>query len=89
MRKFTKEHNKLLWLFSICETEEAASKMFDNVEETAVYYFENACYKDDDTFNKDDMIDSFMKGYSVATQLLSQQIQQLNFIYKSQEELLI
>ena len=88
MRKFTKDHNELSWLFPICETEEAASKMFDEVEGTAVYYFENAGHKDDDTFNKDDMIDSFMKGYSVATQLLGQQIQQLKFICKSQEELL-
>ena len=86
MRKFTKEHNELLWLFPICKNEEGASKMFDEVEEEANYYFEMAQHKDDDTFNKDDMIDSFMKGYSVACRLLGCRIAQSEVLLAQTEK---
>lgn len=86
MRKFTKNHNELQWLFPICETEESASKMFDEVEEEANYYFEAANHKDDETFSKDDMIDSFMKGYSVATRTLGCQIWQWQNLYEQSKK---
>lgn len=35
MRKFTKTHNDLKWLFPIAKTQKEASKVFDYVEENA------------------------------------------------------
>ena len=83
MRKFTKTHNELRWLFPTCETEGEASLMFDVVEGTAEHLFACAGHKNDDTFDKDDMIDSFMKGYSIAAQFLGMQISQLKSMIKS------
>lgn len=71
MRKFTKTHNELRWLFPICASEERASKMFDEVEGHANYCFEMAHGPEGDAkkdFDKDDVIDAYMKGYSMAVQ---------------------
>lgn len=69
MRRFTKTHNDILWLFPICKTKNEANKEFDFIEEIANYRFQ-MCYDDQKTFDKDDMIDAFMKGYSEATQMI-------------------
>lgn len=70
-RKFTKEHNDLGWLFpevpnAYVPSGEAA---FDEFERHAEDLFESA-HGDQETFTKADVIDAFMKGASVAQQLI-------------------
>lgn len=71
MRKFTKDHNDLGWLFpnlggkNIRESEE----WFDFYEELAKKLY-NKTHKNNDNLTEDDIIDSFMKGASIAHQQL-------------------
>lgn len=67
MRRFTKEHNELDWLFPLADNLESASKLFNEIEDEAKYKLE-ICYDDQTEFTADDMIDSFMKGYSICMQ---------------------
>lgn len=67
MRKFTKEHNELEWLFPFANN---AEKMFEDVEQTGEYLFDY-CYDGQESFDKDDMIDAFMKGYSNCQQMMT------------------
>lgn len=66
MRKFTKTHNSLTWLFPIAKTKKEAEKVFDYVEEQAKTLADLAGVKDED---KDLAIDCYMKGYSYCMQL--------------------
>jgi hypothetical protein len=66
MRKFTKTHNNLKWIFPIAKNKKEAEDIFNYVEENAKILSEHACISDK---NKDLAIDCFMKGYSVALQL--------------------
>lgn len=66
MRKFTKTHNNLKWLFPIAKTKKEASKVFDYVEENAKDLCNAANIPEE---NRDLAIDAFMKGYSYALQL--------------------
>lgn len=66
MRKFTKTHNDLKWLFPIAKTQKEASKVFDYVEENA----QELCHAANIPEKSRDLaIDAFMKGYSYALQL--------------------
>ena len=76
MRRFTKEHNDLDWLFpdpSQEDYEKASDVWFDTYEDLANNLFET-CYGNQETFTKDDMIDSFMKGASEAHAFLASKI---------------
>lgn len=66
MRKFTKTHNDLKWLFPVAKTKKEAEEVFENVEEQAKYLADTAGVNDAD---KDLAIDCFMKGYSYCMQL--------------------
>lgn len=66
MRRFTKTHNDLKWLFPVAKTKKEAEEKFEDVEEQAKYLAENAGIDEKD---KDLAIDCFMKGYSQALQL--------------------
>lgn len=70
-RKFTKQHNELDWLFpevpnAYVSSGEAA---FDEFEKYAENFFKSA-HGDQETFTKADVIDAFMKGASIAQQLI-------------------
>lgn len=70
-RKFSKEHNELDWLFpevpnSFVSSGETA---FDEFEKYAENLFKSA-HGDQETFTKADVIDAFMKGASVAQQII-------------------
>lgn len=68
MRKFTKTHNELQWLFPNCNnSNEQSANDFDNYEEMANDLL-IAAHNDKEVFTKDDLIDAFMKGASVAQQ---------------------
>lgn len=68
MRKFTKTHNELQWLFPNCNNStEQSTNDFDNYEEMANDLL-IAAHGDKEVFTKDDLIDAFMKGASVAQQ---------------------
>lgn len=71
MRKFTKEHNEIGWLFPSVLPEDNPEKDFNTFEERGKILFEQA-YQGKETFTKDDMMDAFMKGCSVAQQYLSE-----------------
>ncbi len=66
MRKFTKTHNDLKWLFPIAKTKKEAEEVFNYVEEQAKGLADIAGVNDAD---KDLAIDCFMKGYSYCMQL--------------------
>lgn len=67
MRKFNKEHNNLQWLFPdpMCNTESNSELWYDMYEAMAESLFE-AAHGFEENFEKDDLIDAFMKGASVA-----------------------
>lgn len=74
MRKFTKEHNSLSWLYPDIlndnkNIKRSGEERFDEYEKYANYLF-SVCYEDKETFSKDDIIDAFMKGTSVAHQTM-------------------
>ena len=71
MRKFTKEHNEIGWLFPSVLPEDNPEEDFDTFEERGKILLEEA-YQDKEAFTKDDMMDAFMKGCSVAQQHLSE-----------------
>lgn len=71
MRHFTKTHNDLKWLFPVAKTKKEAEQKFEDVEEQAKYLAETAGIDEKD---KDLAIDCFMKGYSQALQLESDNI---------------
>lgn len=71
MRHFTKTHNDLKWLFPVAKTKKEAEQKFEDVEEQAKYLAETAGVEEKD---KDLAIDCFMKGYSQALQLESDNI---------------
>lgn len=66
MRRFTKTHNDLKWLFPIAKTKKEAAEVFKNVEDQAKYLAETAGVEEKD---RDLAIDCFMKGYSQALQM--------------------
>ena len=70
-RKFTKEHNDLDWLFPEVPNAYApfGEPAFDEFEKHAENLFESA-HGDQETFTKADVIDAFMKGASLAQQLI-------------------
>lgn len=74
MRKFTKQHNDITWLFPdiIDNNEEASENWFDKYEDIAKYLVDTMNINDSDVFTKDDLIDAFMKGASIAQQSLTQ-----------------
>ena len=71
MRHFTKTHNDLKWLFPVAKTKKEAEEKFEDVEDQAKYLAETAGVEEKD---KDLAIDCFMKGYSQALQLESDNI---------------
>lgn len=86
-RKFTKEHNDLGWLFPevpnayvYVPSGEAA---FDEFERHAENLFKNA-HTDQETFTKADVIDAFMKGASVAQQLIGYGAAQKEYLSKKE-----
>lgn len=68
MRKFTKTHNNLEWLFPSPEnlSQKESESYFDMYESRAYALFEIAHSQSQDNFTKDDIIDAFMKGASEA-----------------------
>lgn len=70
MRHFTKTHNDLKWLFPVADTEKEAEEIFENAEEQAKSLLSLAGVKKKD---EDLAIDCFMKGYSNALQMETQQ----------------
>lgn len=75
MRRFTKKHNDLTWLFPDIideDNNELSEKWFDTYEKKANDLIETIGIGDADSFSKDDLIDSFMKGASIAQQMLIQ-----------------
>lgn len=72
MRKFTKDHNDLRWLFPIAESDSEAEEIFDTCEDRGDYLADAAGVPDE---NRDLAIDCYMKGYSEAQQLCREQIQ--------------
>ena len=71
MRRFTKTHNDLKWLFPVAKTKKEAEEKFEDVEEQAKYLAEAARVDEKD---RDLAIDCFMKGYSQALHLESDAI---------------
>lgn len=69
MRRFTKTHNDITWLFPAIEkkSEETSENWFDTYEHLGQSLLESA-YPNQDTFTKDDMMDAFMKGCSEGQQ---------------------
>ena len=69
MRRFTKEHNDLNWLYPnphITEMKgESPEKTFDDYDKLGNFYL-SECYGKQQNFTQDDMIDAFMKGTSTA-----------------------
>lgn len=82
-RKFTKEHNKLDWLFPEVPNAYVSSgePAFNEFEKYAENLFKSA-HGDQETFTKADVIDAFMKGASVAQQLIGYGVCQWNYINK-------
>lgn len=72
MRKFTKEHNDIGWLFPYPSSNslDDANAWFDFYELTAKELADYA-YNGQETYTLDDVIDAFMKGASVAHQRLN------------------
>lgn len=66
MRRFTKTHNNLKWLFPVAKTKKDAEKVFKTAERNAENLAELAGVEEKD---KDLAIDCFMKGYSVGLQM--------------------
>lgn len=68
MRKFTKTHNNLEWLFPTIEnpSEKESESYFDMYESQAYDLFDKAYPYNQNNFTKDDIIDAFMKGASEA-----------------------
>lgn len=66
MRRFTKTHNNLKWLFPVAKTKKDAEKVFKTAELNAENLAELAGVEEKD---KDLAIDCFMKGYSVGLQM--------------------
>lgn len=71
MRKFTKTHNDLEWLFPTVDgvDHKTPEELFDFYEKIGTELLEMG-YSNKETFTKDDMIDAFMKGASVSRQFL-------------------
>lgn len=73
MRRFTKTHNDITWLFPSMEkksekkSEKTSENWFDTYEHLGQSLLESA-YPNQDTFTKDDMMDAFMKGCSEGQQ---------------------
>lgn len=80
MRRFTKDHNDVHWLFPNQKTKEDANKVFDEVEGYAQHLLQLG-YGNQEAFTRDDMIDAFMKGYSYACQLEGFNVMQLENLY--------
>lgn len=82
MRKFTKTHNDLKWLFPIAKTKQEAEKVFNYVEEQAKDLADIAGVNEAD---KDLAIDCFMKGYSYCMQLeIHREVEKaINRIYRN------
>lgn len=66
MRKFTKDHNDLMWLFPIANDASEAESIFDECEESARAL---ASKIDVDSNSLDLAIDCYMKGVSSAMQM--------------------
>lgn len=66
MRRFTKTHNDLKWLFPVAKTKEDAEKVFKTAERNAEDLAELAGVEEKD---RDLAVDCFMKGYSVGLQM--------------------
>lgn len=69
MRRFTKTHNDITWLFPAMEkkSEETSENWFDTYEHLGLSLLESA-YPNQESFTKDDMMDAFMKGCSEGQQ---------------------
>lgn len=85
-RKFTKEHNDLDWLFPEVLNAHVSSgeTAFDEFEKYAENLLKSA-YGDQETFTKADVIDAFMKGASVAQQLIGYGVCQYLLINKNKQ----
>lgn len=85
-RKFTKQHNELDWLFpevpNACVSSGEAA--FNEFEKYAENLFKSA-HGDQGTFTKADVIDAFMKGASVAQQLIGYGVCQYLLINKNKQ----
>ena len=81
MRRFTKEHNDLNWLFpdptNYTNDKLISESWFDTYEDLSLDLLKT-CYGEQETFTKDDMIDAFMKGASEAHAFLSGQFDEMN-----------
>lgn len=66
MRRFTKTHNSLKWLFPVAKTKKDAERVFKTAELNAKNLADLADVNEKD---KDLAIDCFMKGYSVGLQM--------------------
>lgn len=75
MRKFTKNHNDINWLFPKVTEYHNPEHTFDEFEEIGQDLLES-CYDKRGTFTRDDMMDAFMKGASVMNQILGERVGQ-------------
>lgn len=91
MRKFTKTHNDINWLFPSVNND--SEKIFDDYEQLATDLLKSS-YGNKETFTVDDMIDAFMKGASIACGRshnllvnLNSQLKEARQLYFKQSEL--
>ena len=75
MRKFTKKHNDINWLFPKVTEYYNPEYTFDEFEEIGQNLLELG-YDNQETFTQDDMMDAFMKGASVMNQILGERVGQ-------------
>lgn len=66
MRKFTKTHNDIQWLFPNMEQSDKSSEQFFDMYESIAEELFKLAHQNKTTFTKDDVIDAFMKGASIA-----------------------
>lgn len=78
MRKFTKTHNEVQWLFPNYDNSiEKSNKDYETFESIANDLL-IAAHGDNESFTKDDLIDAFMKGASVSQQTNVHTISMIN-----------
>lgn len=66
MRKFTKSHNDIQWLFPNMEQSNKSSEQYFDMYESIAEELFKLAHQNKTTFTKDDVIDAFMKGASIA-----------------------
>lgn len=82
MRKFTKEHNDLVWLFPTLNKDKIESENYFDYYELMANLLYKKAHNNNETLTKDDVIDGFMKGASTAHSRLLNSIEYLNGHYE-------